>query len=139
MSEHESVWSDLQGVAFSQGYLDAGGSVRTRYLHAGDTSKPALVLLHGSGGHAEASRPQPRGHAETSPFGAIDSATATPISLVARGGQPLRLRTLIAFFDAIGAERVHGESLGGWVASRTADRIERLVPNTAGNWRRPTR
>ena len=32
--EFESVWSDLQGVAFSQGYLDAGG-VRTRYLHAG--------------------------------------------------------------------------------------------------------
>jgi 2-hydroxy-6-oxonona-2,4-dienedioate hydrolase len=49
----ESVWSDLQGVPFSQGYLDAGG-VRTRYLHAGDTSKPTLVLLHGSGGHAEA-------------------------------------------------------------------------------------
>ena len=43
----ESVWSDLQGVPFSQGYLDAGG-VRTRYLHAGDTSKPTLVLLHGS-------------------------------------------------------------------------------------------
>ena len=51
MSEHESVWSDLQGVAFSQGYLDVAG-IRTRYLHAGDTSKPALVLLHGSGGHA---------------------------------------------------------------------------------------
>ena len=28
-TEHESVWSDLQGVAFSQGYLDVGG-VRTR-------------------------------------------------------------------------------------------------------------
>ena len=32
MAEHESVWSDLQGVPFAQGYyLDAGG-VRTRYL-----------------------------------------------------------------------------------------------------------
>ena len=51
MTEHESVWSDLQGVAFSQGYLDAGG-VRTRYLHAGDESRPVLVLLHGSGGLA---------------------------------------------------------------------------------------
>ncbi len=63
MSEHESVWSDLQGVAFSQGYLDAGG-VRTRYLHAGDTSKPALVLLHGSGGHAEAYVRNLEAHAE---------------------------------------------------------------------------
>src|SRR3954453_12488026 len=49
----ESVWSDLQGVPFSHGYLDAGG-VRTRYLHAGDPGSPALVFLHGSGGHAEA-------------------------------------------------------------------------------------
>ena len=39
MTEYESVWSDLQGVAFSQGYLDAGG-VRTRYLHAGDPATP---------------------------------------------------------------------------------------------------
>ncbi len=60
---HESVWSDLQGVPFSQGYLDAGG-VRTRYLHAGDTSKPALVLLHGSGGHAEAYVRNLEAHAE---------------------------------------------------------------------------
>ena len=35
MAEFESIWSDLQGVSFSQGYLDVGG-VRTRYLHAGD-------------------------------------------------------------------------------------------------------
>ena len=63
MSEHESVWSDLQGVAFSQGYLDAGG-VRTRYLHAGDKSKPALVFLHGSGGHAEAYVRNLEAHAE---------------------------------------------------------------------------
>ena len=63
VSEHESVWSDLQGVAFSQGYLDVGG-VRTRYLHAGDTGKPALVLLHGSGGHAEAYVRNLEAHAE---------------------------------------------------------------------------
>ena len=61
--EFESVWSDLQGVAFSQGYLDAGG-VRTRYLHAGDPGNPALVLLHGSGGHAEAYVRNLEAHAE---------------------------------------------------------------------------
>ena len=55
MAEFESIWSDLQGVAFSQGYLDAGG-VRTRYLRAGDPGKPVLVLLHGSCGHADAMR-----------------------------------------------------------------------------------
>src|ERR1700709_1418 len=59
----ESVWSDLQGVPFSQGFLDASG-VRTRYLHAGDPSKPTLVLLHGSGGHAEAYVRNLEAHAE---------------------------------------------------------------------------
>src|SRR3984957_9066643 len=53
VAEFESIWSDLQGVPFSQGYLDAGG-VRTRFLRAGDPGKPVLMLLHGSGGHAEA-------------------------------------------------------------------------------------
>ena len=59
----ESIWSDLQGVPFSQGYLDAGG-VRTRYLHTGDPGKPALVFLHGSGGHAEAYVRNLEAHAE---------------------------------------------------------------------------
>src|ERR1700739_3913219 len=63
VTEHESVWSDLQGVPFSQGYLDAGG-VRTRYLHAGDPSRPALLLLHGSGGNAEAYVRNLEAHAE---------------------------------------------------------------------------
>ena len=45
VAEHESVWSDLQGVAFVQGYLNAGG-VRTRYLHAGDSSKNAELVFH---------------------------------------------------------------------------------------------
>ena len=78
MSEHESVWSDLQGVAFSQGYLDATG-VRTRYLRAGDTSLPVLVLLHGSGGHAEAYVRNLEAHSEHSRRGrSTCSATATP-------------------------------------------------------------
>ena len=38
-----SVWSDLREVEFSQGFLQAG-PYRTRYLHAGDPSKPTLVL-----------------------------------------------------------------------------------------------
>jgi 2-hydroxy-6-oxonona-2,4-dienedioate hydrolase len=31
---HTSLWTDLQGVAFEQAYVDVDG-VRTRYLHAG--------------------------------------------------------------------------------------------------------
>ncbi|WP_067855476.1 alpha/beta fold hydrolase [Nocardia shimofusensis] len=138
MAEHESIWSDLQGVAFEQGYLDAGG-VRTRYLHAGAADLPTLVLLHGSGGHAEAYVRNLAAHAEHFSTWSID--------MLGHGytGKPGHLLEvahyvdhLVAVFDAIGAERVclSGESLGGWVAARAAvdhpDRIERLVLNTAG-------
>lgn len=138
MPEFESVWSDLQGVAFSQGYLDVGG-VRTRYLHAGDPAKPTLVLLHGSGGHAEAYVRNLESHAEHFSTWSIDMLghgyTDKPGHLLEI---PHYVEHLAAFLDTIGAQRAHisGESLGGWVASRFAvdhaDRLERLVLNTAG-------
>lgn len=138
MAEFDSVWGDLQGVAFSQGYLDAGG-VRTRYLHAGDRDQPTLILLHGSGGHAEAYVRNLAAHA-----GHFDTWS---IDMLGHGytdkpGHPLEVAHyvdhVVAFADAIGAGSFHlsGESLGGWVASRAAvdhpDRIDRLVLNTAG-------
>ena len=138
MSEHESIWSDLQGVAFEQGYLDIAG-VRTRYLHAGEKSKPTLVLLHGSGGHAEAYVRNLEAHAEHFSTWSID--------LLGHGytdkpGHPLEVvhyvDHLIGFLDTIGVERasLSGESLGGWVVARAAadhpGRVERLVLNTAG-------
>lgn len=138
MSVHESIWSDLQGVSFTQGYLDARG-VRTRYLHAGDLSKPALVLLHGSGGHAEAYVRNLEAHAEHFSTWSIDMLGH---GYTDKPGHPLEVAHyvdhLLAVFDAIGADKVYlsGESLGGWVAARAAadhpERIERLVLNTAG-------
>jgi 2-hydroxy-6-oxonona-2,4-dienedioate hydrolase len=138
VSEHESIWGDLQGVAFEQGYLNAGG-VRTRYLHAGDPSRPTLVLLHGAGGHAEAYVRNLAAHAEHFSTWAID--------LLGHGytdkpGHPLEVSHYVdhldAVLDAIGADTAHlsGESLGGWVAARAAidhpKRVDRLVLNTAG-------
>jgi 2-hydroxy-6-oxonona-2,4-dienedioate hydrolase len=134
----ESIWRDLQAVPFQQGYIDAGG-VRTRYLHAGDDSLPTLVLLHGSAGHAEAYVRNLDSHAQHFSTWAIDMLGH---GFSDRPGHPLEVdhyvEHLLAFLDAIGADRVHlsGESLGGWVASRAAidhpGRIERLVLNTAG-------
>ncbi|MGV9675877.1 alpha/beta fold hydrolase [Nocardia sp. NPDC003482] len=138
MSEYESIWSDLQGVAFSQGYLDVGG-VRTRYLHAGDPAQPSLVLLHGSGGHAEAYVRNLAAHAEHFDTWAIDMLGH---GYTGKPGHPLEIahyvEHLIGFLDVIGADRAHisGESLGGWVAARAAvdhpSRVDRLVLNTAG-------
>ena len=125
VAEFESIWSDLQGVSFSQGYLDAGG-VRTRYLH-------------GSGGHAEAYVRNLESHAEHFDTWSIDMLGH---GYTDKPGHPLEVSHyvghLLAFADAIGAPSfsLSGESLGGWVASRAAadhpDRIVRLVLNTAG-------
>lgn len=138
MSGFESIWSDLQGVAFTQGYLDAGG-VRTRYLRAGDPDQPALVLLHGSGGHAEAYVRNLAAHAGHFATWSIDMLGH---GYTDKPGHPLEIghyvAHLMAVLDAIGAQRasISGESLGGWVAARAAidypDRIDRLVLNTAG-------
>ncbi|WP_280478428.1 alpha/beta fold hydrolase [Nocardia asiatica] len=138
MPEHESIWSDLQGVPFTQGYLDVGG-VRTRYLHAGDPAHPALVLLHGSGGHAEAYVRNLESHAAHFSTWSIDMLGH---GYSGKPGHPLEIphyvEHVIGFLDAVGARRasVSGESLGGWVAARVAidhpDRVERLVLNTAG-------
>ena len=138
MAEHESVWSDLQGVPFVQGYLDAGG-VRTRYLHAGDPTKPALILLHGSGGHAEAYVRNLEAHAEHFSTWSIDMLGH---GYTDKPGHPLEISDyvahLLAFLDTLGIERAHlsGESLGGWVVARAAadhpDKVDRLVLNTAG-------
>lgn len=138
MAEFESIWGDLQGVPFSQGYLHAAG-VRTRYLRAGEPGKPVLVLLHGSGGHAEAYIRNLESHAEHFDTWSIDMLGH---GYTDKPGHPLEISHyvghLLAFLDAVGAETVSlsGESLGGWVASRAAadhpDRISRLVLNTAG-------
>jgi 2-hydroxy-6-oxonona-2,4-dienedioate hydrolase len=113
--------------------------VRTRYLHAGDPSKPTLVLLHGSGGHAEAYVRNLEAHAEHFSTWSIDMLGH---GYTDKPGHPLEVAHyvdhLLAVLDGIGAQRVHlsGESLGGWVAARAAadypDRIDRLVLNTAG-------
>lgn len=138
MPEFESIWSDLQGVAFEQGYLDASG-VRTRYLRAGDPSKPVLVLLHGSGGHAEAYVRNLAAHAEHFWTWSVDMLGH---GYTGKPGHPLEIAHYVAHLmdvlDAIGAQQasISGESLGGWVAARAAidhpDRVQRLVLNTAG-------
>ncbi|WP_204079578.1 alpha/beta fold hydrolase [Mycobacterium riyadhense] len=138
MADFESVWSDLQGVPFEQGYLLAGW-IRTRYLRAGDPTAPVLVLLHGAGGHAEAYVRNLAAHAEHFWTWSIDMLGH---GYTDKPGHPLEIRHYVehvmAVVRAIGVDRISlsGESLGGWVAARAAvdhpDVIDRLVLNTAG-------
>ena len=133
-----SFWTDLRGASFAQGYLDAGG-IRTRYLHAGDPSQPPLILLHGTGGHAECYSRNLAEHGAHFDTWAID--------MVGHGWSDkpavdleidVYVEHLRAVMDALGFDSalISGESLGGWVAARFAvkypARVKRLVLNTTG-------
>ena len=136
-TEYTSLWADLQGVAFEQAYVDVGG-VRTRYLHCGQKGKPALIFIHGTGGHAEAYSRNLQAHGEHFDVYAID--------MLGHGftGKPDRpyvipdyVAHLLGFMDKLELDRasLSGESLGGWVAAHFAvlhpERVDKLVLNTA--------
>lgn len=135
---YTSVWSDLTGTEFSQGFLDAGG-YRTRYLHAGDRTQPALILLHGITGHAEAYVRNLRSHAEHFSVWAIDLIGH---GYSAKPDHPLEISHyvdhVLKFMDAIGVQSAHfsGESVGGWTAARLAidhpEKVDRVALNTMG-------
>jgi 2-hydroxy-6-oxonona-2,4-dienedioate hydrolase len=134
---HVSIWADLLGVDLRQHFVDAGG-IRTRVLEAG--SGPALVMIHGTGGHLEAYARNVR---------ALSAQHRVVLyDMVGHGytDKPDRPYTidvlsdhLVAVLDALGIHAAHlsGESIGGWVAAWTSahhpDRVSRLVLNTPGN------
>jgi 2-hydroxy-6-oxonona-2,4-dienedioate hydrolase len=139
--EFTSVWSDLNQVEFSQGFLTTP-SLRTRYLHAGDDSKPLLLLMHGISGHAEAYVRNLASHAEHFNVYAID--------FIGHGysnkpEHPLEIKhyleQVLEILDHLGVERAFfsGESLGGWVAAKLAnqhpERVEKIVLNTVAGTR----
>jgi 2-hydroxy-6-oxonona-2,4-dienedioate hydrolase len=135
---YTSVWSDLREVEFSQGFVQAG-RYRTRYLHAGDPSKPALIMLHGITGHAEAYVRNLQAHAEHFSVWAIDFIGH---GYSAKPEHPLEIEHYIdhvlQFMAAIDVDKASftGESLGGWVTARLAvdhpEKVERIVLNTMG-------
>jgi len=115
--EYRSIWSDLQGVSFSQGYKDANG-VRTRYLHSGADDKPVVLFLHGTGGHAEAYCRNIGPHGEHFSAWAIDMLGHGLTDKPDYDYEiPRYIDHIAGFLDAIGAEKasLSGESLGGWV------------------------
>ena len=121
---YTSVWSDLAQVEFSQGFLQAG-PYRTRYLHAGDDSKPALLMLHGITGHAEAYVRNLAAHAEHFSVWAIDFIGHGYSS---KPDHPLEIQHYVDqvnhVLDALGVEKAYftGESLGGWVTAQLRHR-----------------
>lgn len=137
---HASVWGDLTGVPFTQGYLDADG-VRTRYLSSGSPDKPLLLLLHGTGGHAEAYTRNLLAHGEHFWTVAFDFIGHGWTDKPAHDYEmPDYARHVLGVLKALGRDRAHfsGESLGGWVTTYMAvhhpEVVDRIVLNTAGGW-----
>jgi 2-hydroxy-6-oxonona-2,4-dienedioate hydrolase len=127
----------MQGVAFEQAYVDVDG-VRTRYLHAGQKGKPALIFIHGTGGHAEAYSRNLAAHGEHFDVYAIDMLGH---GFTGKPDKPYLIDDYVAhlrgFMDTLKIDRasLSGESLGGWVAAPFAvvhpERVDKLVLNTA--------
>jgi len=137
---HESIWSDLVEVEYSQGYLDVGG-IKTRYIRTGTEDLPALIFLHGTSGHAEAYSRNMGAHGQHFDTYSIDMIghgwTDFPDTTYEI---PTYAEHVLRTLDVLGREKAHisGESLGGWVATYLAvhhpDRVDKVVLNTAGGW-----
>ncbi|MEO6349148.1 MAG: alpha/beta hydrolase [Candidatus Limnocylindrales bacterium] len=132
-----TIWTDLMGAQVC--YL--GGKYRTRVIEHGEG--PALVLIHGVGGHAEA-------YARNVVRLGEQGFRAMAIDLLWHGysdkppfedAVPSYARQVIDLLDSEGIDRAHieGESLGGWVglwmALEHPDRIDRLILNTTAGVR----
>lgn len=137
---HFSIWKDLTNISFSQSFIEADG-MRTRVLTSGAPDKPLLLLLHGTGGHAEAYSRNLGAHGEHFYTVAMD--------FLGHGWSDKPDRDyeikdyadhVLSVMKALGRETAHisGESLGGWVATYLAvhhpQSVDRVVLNTAGGW-----
>lgn len=132
-------WLEILGLDVRQTFIDAGG-VRTRVLEAG--SGPALVLLHGTGGHADVYLRNLRGlspHFRVIAYDLLGHGfTEKPGGLYTPDRYAAHLQDLL---DALGIERAHlsGSSLGAWVAAWFAahypNRAGGVVLNAPGNIR----
>ncbi|MBO1268275.1 alpha/beta fold hydrolase [Arthrobacter cavernae] len=135
---YTSVWSDLAQSEFSQGYIQAG-PYRTRYLHAGNPSKPTLIAMHGITGHAEAYVRNLQPLSEHFDVWAIDFI-GHGYSDKPEHALEIKhyIEQLLGFMDTIGVEKAYltGESLGGWVTAQFAidypEKVERILLNTMG-------
>jgi len=132
-----TLWPELMDGELSLRHVDAGG-IRTRVIEAGDG--PPLVLLHGTGGHAEAYGRNVKRLSEHFRVIVYDmvghgwtDAPPVPYTL------DVYAEHLHNLLDVLGLEKVHlsGESLGGWVAAWVAahhpNRVDKLVLTTPGN------
>jgi 2-hydroxy-6-oxonona-2,4-dienedioate hydrolase len=140
-----SIWLDLMGSGAGERFYDVKG-VRTRVIEAGRPDQPALVLIHGTGGHAET---------YCRNLGALGAHFRVLALDLLGHGYTDRVRGdrfppdvagyaqhVVDLLDTLGIDRAHvsGESLGAmvaaWVGIAHPERTGRIVMNT-GTLARP--
>jgi pimeloyl-ACP methyl ester carboxylesterase len=129
MTDYQSIWLMLAELAFEQRWITVDG-VRTRVALAGLQSGPAVVLLHGTGGHWETFAP-------TLP--ALSPAyRCVAIDMIGNGftDKPRHDYEIAVYVEhvrgvmrALAMHRAHfvGVSLGAWVTARMAIQYPEIV------------
>lgn len=119
---YRSVWRHMMQVPFKQDYIDVLG-IRTRYVEAGDPKAPAVVLVHGTGGHWEAFCANIGPLAEHFHVFAFDMLGC---GFSDKPDRPYEIAGYVeqtkAFMSAMGLQSAGfiGVSLGSWVVTRLA-------------------
>jgi pimeloyl-ACP methyl ester carboxylesterase len=132
-TEYRSLWTWLREVEFCQRWVDVNG-VDTRIAEAGSKDSPAVILLHGTGGHREVYAPT------IGPLSADFHCIAVDMVGNAFSDRPdydyeiaVYVSHLAGLLDVLGIEQASfiGMSLGAWVAARFAldhpDRTRKLI------------
>jgi 2-hydroxy-6-oxonona-2,4-dienedioate hydrolase len=132
-SDYRSVWTYLNTVPHSIGWVDANG-VRTRYLEAGEKDRPVVLLLHGTAGSLENFCANYGPLAENHRVIGIDMLGC---GYTDKPDHPYLIPDYaahaLAVLDALDVPEaaVIGVSLGSWVGARMAldhpDRVSHLV------------
>jgi 2-hydroxy-6-oxonona-2,4-dienedioate hydrolase len=129
-----SIWTALAGLPFAQNFYDVGG-IRTRALEAGQ-GEP-LILLHGTGGHADGYLRAMAALAQRFHVYALDMvAHGYTDTIDGEPGIEAFKSHLAAFVELVapGPVLLSGESLGAivasWYAIENPQRVRKLVLNT---------
>jgi 2-hydroxy-6-oxonona-2,4-dienedioate hydrolase len=120
--DYRSIWTALLRVSFEQARVQAG-PISTRYAHAGERGRPAVVMLHGTAGSWEGFAANLGALSEHFDCYAIDMVGSGFSDKPDRHYEIADYVTHVRdFMDAMGLERaaIVGCSLGAWVAARFA-------------------
>lgn len=137
----KSIWSFMDQVAFTQGYIDAGG-VKTRYVNSGPKDAPPLVMIHGMGGSWENFTANFAAHAEHFNTYAYDLVghgySEKPDKVIDVEAYVSQLKGVIEAF-ALKKTNLLGLSVGGWTSTKFTVRYPELVEKNLvlSAWGRP--